>query len=133
MNSVGPSFASVLPLLVFQLPCLALYVVGVVRSRGVARILLAIWLGLSFVALALTLAMGSLVAGLGLSGFALLTGAVNLIGSLLLGIALIIGRPGYESGVPRAWPGPGMPTGNQGFTTPNPPEWGQQPPPGGSR
>lgn len=127
--------AYVLSILLFQLPCFALFVVGVVRSRGVARILLGVWLGLSAVSLVLSVATPALFGALGPSGFGLVSGIVNLAASALLGVALIIGRPGYATDRPElgvvdgAYPLQPF-RGQQAYGQQPPQGYGQQPPQG---
>jgi len=107
--------------LTFLLPSvvsLALFVVGVVLSRGVARILLAAWVAIQAVSVAVTLLAPNLVDALGIAGWGVLNALITFGGSLLLGVALIVGRPGYrgeDAPVPTGYPGyPQAPTGPQG-------------------
>ena len=92
-----------------QVVYLALFVVGVIRSRGIARILLAVWVVVSAISTVINIVAPQLVDGIGISGFGIISFGVNFIGTVLLAIALILGRPGYhgEDDRPRY---PGAPT-----------------------
>lgn len=81
---------------IMQVLFIALFILGVVRSRGVARILLAIWVAISVLGTVLTVLAPGIVDRMGVQAYALIAGTVNLIGSALLGVALIIGRPGHR-------------------------------------
>ena len=81
---------------ILQVFFIALFIVGVVRSRGVARILLAVWVAISVIGTVLTLLAPGFIQRMGVQAYGLIAGTVNLIGSALLGVALIIGRPGHR-------------------------------------
>ena len=91
------SVADLLPTLIFQSVFFALYIVGVVRSRGPARILLAAWVVVSAITFVLNFfVVPMLFNSMGAVSTSVLLSLVNAVGSILLGVALIIGRPGYR-------------------------------------
>lgn len=119
-----------------QLILLALYIVGVVRSRGAARVLLAVWVALTAGGIVLSIMLEQLIVSLSVSGYSLLVGIVNFVGSAVLGVALIIGRPGYRGGLTHQQPTWTAPPPNQHGGTPQyqpqyhqPPQYQQQYPP----
>ncbi|SHI44486.1 hypothetical protein SAMN02745244_00361 [Tessaracoccus bendigoensis DSM 12906] len=116
-----------IPLLATQLILLALYIVGVVRSRGAARVLLAVWVGLTAGGIVLSVMLEQLIVSLSISGYSLLVGIVNFVGSAVLGVALIIGRPGYRGGLTHQQPTWTAPPPNQhGGTPQNQPQYHPQ-------
>lgn len=100
--------------LILQVLMVALYVVAVVRSRGVARILLAIWAALSLVMVVLSVISAPIVNAIGVSMFSLLFTGLNFVGSVLLGVAILLGRPGVY-----------QPDATQYFYAGPPPVYGQ--------
>lgn len=101
-----------LQLFTFVIPSvisLGLFIAGVVLSRGVARVLLAAWVVIQAVSIVVTLLAPNLIDTLGIAGWGLLNALITFGGSLLLGLALIIGRPGYRGG------GAAGPTGPQWY------------------
>lgn len=123
--------ASYLPTLLMQLVFLALYIVGVVRSRGVARILLAVWVAVTAISTVLsTVLLPVITEAVGFPGYGLIFGIISALGSILLGVALIIGRPGYRGEDDRpvyGQPGPYPPQGGPYGYARQPPQGYRQP------
>ena len=94
--------------LVPQVAMLALYVVGVIRSAGVARILLAIWVVIHFVSTLLFVFLPGAMHPTH-TVYILLTTGLGSIGSILLALALILGRPGYRGDPQPGYGSPGYP------------------------
>ncbi|AQP48593.1 hypothetical protein BW730_14880 [Tessaracoccus aquimaris] len=94
--------------LVPQVAMLALYIVGVIRSAGVARILLAIWVVIHF---ASTLFIVFVPGPLHPTDtvYILLNSGLGAVGSILLALALILGRPGYRGDPQPGYASPGYP------------------------
>lgn len=117
--------ADTLALILSLIPTLllaVLFVFGVVRSGGVPRILLAIWVLLSTVTSVLNIVGAALAWHMSYPGFGAAVSVTGFVSSILLAVALIIGRPGYRGappayGAPMNHPGPppyGQPYGPQG-------------------
>lgn len=81
-----------------QLTAFVLFFVAVVRSRGIARVLLTCWVALSILTTVMTVFFAQVISdALGFLAFATLMAGVTGIGSILLGVTLVIGRPGYRT------------------------------------
>lgn len=95
MNNPGFTILSNLPAMILPLFILALLVIGVVRSGGLPRILLAIAAGFSLIQILLIPFLPMLFESLGAPIVSLFQAVPRLAEGVLLGVALIIGRPGY--------------------------------------
>ena len=92
---------------------LSLFIVGVVLSRGPARVLLAAWVVVHALSIGLTVVAPQLVGAVGIGAWSLTNALIGFGGSLLLGIALIVGRPGHRGDEAPMGPTPSGPFVNR--------------------
>lgn len=93
---LNTEWLNLLPTILAEVLFVALFVVAIVRSRGVARVLLAIWTLTSTVGKFLGIFAPQLFASLGYLGPSFVLGLLGMVNAVLLGLVLIIGRPGYR-------------------------------------
>lgn len=94
---------------------LVLFIVGVVRSGGVPRILLAVAAMASGISIVLIPFAPQVADSIGFAGYGMLAAVPNVVSGICTGVALIIGRPGVPTqpsnlgGYPPATGYPGYP------------------------
>ena len=101
---------------------LALFIVGVVRSGGVPRILLAVAAVTNGIGVLLGLFGHQISQSIGFAWYGMIVGVPNIVSGICTAVALIIGRPGVAKQQPNYGdypPAPGYPgyppsTGYQG-------------------
>lgn len=93
---LNTEWLNLLPTILAEVLFVALFIVAAVRSRGVARILLSIWIVTSTVGAILSILAPYLFGSLGYAGPSFVLGLLGMLNAVLLGLVLIIGRPGYR-------------------------------------
>lgn len=93
---LNSEWLSLLPTILAEVLFVALFIVAAVRSRGVARILLSIWIVTSTVGAILSILAPYLFGSLGITGPSFVLWLLGMLNAVLLGLVLIIGRPGYR-------------------------------------